>query len=54
MVPGQLLTSVLLNSRLLSEHQPVQWLQSFQFHSLQDCGRKYCRISASSENQLMG
>ena len=38
----------------LSVHQPVQWLQNLQFYSLQDCGRVYSRVSASSENQIMG
>ena len=31
-----------------SEHQPVQRLQNLQFHSVQDYGRKYSRISTSS------
>ena len=32
----------------------MQRLQDLQFHSLQDCGREYSRISASSENPLKG
>ena len=59
MVPGYLLTAVLSSSGSLSEYLPGQWLQnlhlhSFQFYSIQDCGREYTRIGASSENQLMG
>ena len=50
----RIVTLVLSSSGSLSEHQPVQRLQNLQFHSLQDCGREYSRISASSENQLMG
>ena len=50
--PGQLLTLVFSSSGSLSEHQPGQWLQNLQFHSIQDCGREYSRISASSENQF--
>ena len=45
---------VLSSSGSLSEHQPVQRLQTFEFHYLQDCGREYSRISASSANHLMG
>ena len=45
---------MLSSSGSLSEHQPGQWLQHLEFHSFQDCGREYSRISASSENQLMG
>ena len=50
----RIVTLVLSSSGSLSEHQPVQWLQTLQFHSVQDCGREYSRISASRENQLMG
>ena len=45
---------MLSSSGSLSEHQPVQWLQTLQFHSPKDCGREYSRVSGSSENQLMG
>ena len=45
---------MLSSSGSLSEHQPVKWLQNLQLYCMQDCGRKYSRISASSENQLMG
>ena len=45
---------MLLSSGSLSEHQPGQWLQKLQFHSIQDYGREYSRISTSSENQLIG
>ena len=48
------LTLLLSSSGSLSEHQPVQRLQTLQFHSLQDCEREFSRISAGSENQLMG
>ena len=45
---------MLSSSDSLSEHQPVQWLQTLQFYCFQDCGREDSRISASSKNQLMG
>ena len=51
---ARIVTSVLSSSGSLSEHQQGQWLQNLQFHSSKDCGREYSRISASSENQLMG
>ena len=44
---------MLSSSGSLSEHQPGQWLQNLQFHSMQDCGREFSRISASSENQFI-
>ena len=48
---GKLLTLVLSSSGSVSEHQPMQWLQTLQFYSMQDCGKEYSRISANSENQ---
>ena len=44
-----LVTSLVFSSSgSLSEHQPVQRHQNLQFHSFQDCGREYSRISTSS------
>ena len=54
MGPGQLLTPVLSSFCSLSERRPGQWLQNLRFHSLQDCGTEYFRISASSESQWDG
>ena len=45
---------MLSSSGSLSEHQPVQWLQTLQFQSSKGCGRDNSKISASSENQWMG
>ena len=33
------------SSGSLAEQKPGQWLQTLQFHSIQDCGREYFRIS---------
>ena len=51
---ARIITLALSISGSLSEHRLTQWLQTLQFCSIQNCGREYSRISASSENQLMG
>ena len=47
-------TLVFSNSGSPSEHQPVQRLQNLQSNSIQDCGREYSRISASSASHNSG
>ena len=40
----RIITSVFSSSGSLSEHWPMQWLYTLQFHSIQDSGKELVQL----------